>query len=698
MSTKQPTIPSLAETTVKANPELNDAIRDYVRTYALWHGRPQAARHFGVSRQTLWRFLDRGHLGRSLPGAVVKTAGNSPESVNAATKELAAAARRQRKLLRETDGALAKLEQRGPVKHKLSEDMEDALRLLCAAPLATVRELARFGRVPESTLRERVDRLAAKGLADSASHRLDSLGPRPQRRHFPTEQGIAAAAQAEHGVQRFLTEYPVSRQWFRILTERLDAVAVVYRVAALLADADRSGQPVRVDHYRQGPYDALVTLSQGRTLGIIRQGATLPSPNLRYRLRTAENLPYRQQPEATLVLACSGQANRRAVRTLGHTTAHRSHFVATEGEQLAGDHRAVAWQQCGNGMADVAAIAPHLSLSGILAHVERRMNRHAAEFRDQTPKAHRKPKPDPDSLYSGRLRTMMPDPGKQVKDCLAVRLTGAQKQALDLLAAWPLCTTGQFTGLMGGVSRRWARQALQSLADLSLAREERGRHVLTDGGLRCLARRDRLAVRMALGRWSARRRRSSRGGPLVHSGTALRSLASQQEHQDAVAATAARFTAEAAGSWDYQLLEMLPTPRSSIGYYFQGQHYVVHPDATLWLAYRGDWRPYFIEVERRAVTPKRVRERLRNYRRYFASGWPRPDHGGALPLVLFVFENPEIEEAFVDAAGYHNLPVCTSHLELFQERGVLGEVWRPPHPDTCRRLTIHGLDKLQSWR
>ena len=288
----------------------------------------------------------------------------------------------------------------------------------------------------------------------------------------------------------------------------------------------------------------------------------------------------------------------------------------------------------------------------------------------------------------------MPDPREQVKDCLAVALTSAQKQALDLLATWPRCTTEQLTGLMGGVTRRWARQVIQSLSDLSLIRDERNRHVLTDDGLRCLARRDRLAVRMALGRWSARKRRRSRGGPQVYAGTALRSLASQQEHQDAIATCAARFTAEAAHSRDHQLLEMLPTSRSSIGYYFQGQYYVVHPDATFWLAYQGDWRPYFLEVERRAVTPKRVRERLRNYRRYFASNWPRRDHGGTLPLVLFIFETPEIEEDFVGSAGYHGLPICTSDLELFDERGVLGEVWRPPHPDTYQRLTIHALDKL----
>ncbi len=314
-----------------------------VRAYVLWHGQPQAALRFGVSRYTLWRFLERGHLGRSLPRAVSSAVGNDPEAIYAATEELVFDVRRQRKLLRQLDDALAHWEKRSPANHRLTESQEDALRLLCAAPVATVMEVARLGRVPQSTLRDQLNRLTALGLVDSVSHRQPGLGPRPQLRYFPTQGGIVAAGQAEHGIERFLIEYPVSRQWFRILTERLDAVAVVYHVAALIADADRSGQPVRVDHYRQGSYDALGTLSGGRTMGIIRQGATLPSPNLRYRFRTSENLPYRQQPVATPVLACSDQANRWAVRTLSHPTAHQFHFVATEGEQLAGDHNAVAW-------------------------------------------------------------------------------------------------------------------------------------------------------------------------------------------------------------------------------------------------------------------------------------------------------------------------------------------------------------------
>ena len=43
--------------------DLGYAIRDYVRTYVSVRGRQKAMERFGVSRHTLWRFLDQGHLG-----------------------------------------------------------------------------------------------------------------------------------------------------------------------------------------------------------------------------------------------------------------------------------------------------------------------------------------------------------------------------------------------------------------------------------------------------------------------------------------------------------------------------------------------------------------------------------------------------------------------------------------------------------
>ena len=92
---------------------------------------------------------------------------------------------------------------------------------------------------------------------------------------------------------------------------------------------------------------------------------------------------------------------------------------------------------------------------------------------------------------------------------------------------------------------------------------------------------------MALGRWSARWRRRRRGTAQVYAGTSLRSLDSQMSHQDAINIVAAALCAGAARSKDHHLLELLPTSRSSIGYRYQGADYVIHPDATFWLAHRG---------------------------------------------------------------------------------------------------------------
>ena len=664
--------------------DLECAIRHYVQTYADWRGSHKALEWFGVSRQTLWRFLERGHLGRALPKAVLDSVGDRVEVIDAASWAVVASERITANLNRAARN-------RRPAGPALRRGQEDALLQLCAAPLTTVSELARFNREPPTTLRGRLERLTELGLADSVSHSLSTLGPKPQRRYFPTNEGIHAAAALESGIRSFLADRPVSRQWFRLLTERLDAVAVLCHVAALITDADPEGDQVRVDHYRQGPYDLLVTLSQGRSVGILRQGATLPSSHLRYRLRTIENLPASERPTVTLVITGSDQATRRAVRTLGHPVEHESFFVATEGEQLAGDHRFTAWQQCGHGMGVQVKIAPHLSLDNIVASIGWLVDRDARNRRDRTPPDRRQPEPDPYSLYPEHLRASLPDSTEQVGSCLAVQLTRADKEALDLLAAWPLCTTEQLMGLMGGVTRRRVNQVLQSLTQHSLVQSESQRHVLADEGLRCLARRDRAAVRIALGRWSARKRRRSRDSAPVIAGTSLRSLDSQLEHQDAINTLAAALSAEVARSKDHHLLELLPTSRSSIGYRYQGQDYVVYPDATFWLSYRGDWRPYFLEFERRAVTPRRVRERLKNYPRYFASGWADLDHAGQLPLVLFVFETHDAEESFLLAAGAHRLPICTSNLEMIADLGVLCEVWRWPPPNAPDRLPLHRL-------
>ena len=118
------------------------------------------------------------------------------------------------------------------------------------APWPPWRSCPASSAFPASTLRDRLRKLTERGLVDSVPHHLSVLGTRPQRRHFPKEKGVTAAGAATKGRAHMLWAYPVSEQWFRLLAERLDAVAMLYRVAAMAADADPLGDPVRVDHYR----------------------------------------------------------------------------------------------------------------------------------------------------------------------------------------------------------------------------------------------------------------------------------------------------------------------------------------------------------------------------------------------------------------------------------------------------------------
>ena len=670
MAKSQPATPATAKHSATESREaLEDAIREYVQAHQRRHGQKQTAESLGMSRHTLWRYLERGHGGRAVPAAVLDTVGQSTQAIEAATLEL----------IIDLEGLRP-----DPALRYLRRGLEDALLLLCAAPLATVDELSRFGRLPASTLRERLDKLVKRGLVDTVSHHLGALGSRPQRRYFPTDKGVTAAGAATRGRRHMLTAYPLSRQWFRLLAERLDAVAVLYRVAAMIADADPRQEEVRVDHHRRGPYDLLVTLSGGLTIGIIRQGPMLPTSNLRYRLRSIEHLRSNQRPFLTLVVTQADQATRRAIRALGDPSERRRTFVATEGELLAGDHTGVVWQQCGYGLGlnPPVEISPETSLAAILPWADGLLESAHGSRRDD-------PRPDADNLYSTNVRAAMPEPAQQLASALAIQLSRAEKDVLDLLAAWPLCSREQLAGLMGGVTLRRVNQVLRPLRERELAQEDDSRLMLTDRGLTCLARRDRAAVGLTLDRWTAQPAISD---PKVYAGTALRALASQPHHHSGVTDFAASLTAEVSRSDDHDLFDLLPTHRSSIGYRCNRTNYAIHPDASFTLEYKGKWHPFLLEFERRATTPKRIPQRLASYRRYFASGWAERDHGGRTPGVLFVFETAENETAFLDVAdGMEGLDVITANAEALGEHGILGEAWILPPPHSLDRAPLAGL-------
>ena len=622
-----------------------EAVREYLRTRAWWRGVQRTADQYGVSRSTLWRFLWTEHVSPKLVAAVTADAGASPWELHRAAERL-----------RSLNGAA---EANRPRPRLTSAD-EQTIEALCHTPLATVDEMAALVRLPANTLRERLARLVGKGLADSRPHRLQLLGPRPQRRFFPTREGIAALASGERaGTERLMRLYPVSRQWFRVLAERLDAVAVLYRVASIIATLDSSEAPVVVTHCRTGPYDLLLRPPSGGTVGLVRQGPMLTNASLRYRIRTIERMNALERPLLTLVLTESEQDMRRVLRAIADPSTHTETLVAVTGDVLAVRGERRVWQQGGYGFASTPTLEPDVPLFTIVAHAHR--------LADAYPNLSRAPMQRPSSAS----RADLPDPAEQFDQALSLRLNRADKRALDLLAAWPFCSPAQLAGLMDGVSERRANQVLHALRAHGLIQREKLGYLLSDAGLTHLARRDRAAVGPALDRWTPVRDEEGYIGSLVQT------AANQHLHQAGVTEFCARISAEAARSPGHELLDLLPTQRSQISYEHQWTRYPLYPDASFQLRAHDDWHWCLVEFERRATTPGRVPERLRAYRRYFGSDYVRPDHGGQPPLVLFVFETERAESTFLDTTEQVNpAPFLSSNLDVVWEHGVLGRSWR----------------------
>ena len=76
---------------------------------------------------------------------------------------------------------------------------------------------------------------------------------------------------------------PVSAHWQRLLLARLDAVAVIYRLAS------SAGRPYQFRWYRSAALDAAMMLPGGRTLGVIRQAATTDRTAFSDRVRWLAN-------------------------------------------------------------------------------------------------------------------------------------------------------------------------------------------------------------------------------------------------------------------------------------------------------------------------------------------------------------------------------------------------------------------------
>ena len=150
------------------------------------------------------------------------------------------------------------------------------------------------------------------------------------QRYYLTASGIGQAA----GVLGFETPsdfvraYPVSREWLALLILRMDAVAAVYRLASSLSPGI-GGLRSHVEFHRRGRFDATITLHDGRSFGVVRQGLALGRRSLYDRLRAIAEYDYTRRPDAVLILTPSTWEERLTTRFCEERNL-RDCFVALE--------------------------------------------------------------------------------------------------------------------------------------------------------------------------------------------------------------------------------------------------------------------------------------------------------------------------------------------------------------------------------
>ncbi len=530
-----------------------------------------------------------------------------------------------------------------------AETCEGALlRQLAETPLADRLELAAFSGWSHGATYAAAGRLEAAGLATSLPHATDLIPP--TRRFLLTDAGLwRLASVTGESVEELLGRRPLSRHWRRLLLERLDALAVIYRLASALASG---AHPLRFRWYRAAPLDAATVLPGGRVAGVVRQGPASDRTGFSKRLRRLYEGPL---PGILLLLLPDEMRLRHARRLLrGYPLPA---FLALEREAACAGAGDRIWRLPSlPGRITLVETGP-LATRGGVAPVEPLLPRAAL----------------PGDAIPGNL--LAPS-----------LLKPSEKRVLDLLLDWPWLALEDLAALLG-VSRARASRLLLRLEALDLATRvpvAGERHLaLTDRGLALIAHRDRTSAGTLRKRWSAEAVEPQE--PLTWRnvrGSRSRQLLRHLTHTAAVHGFVASLVCQARDrGWE---VAQIDPPHRASRYFRQGEGlYSVRPDA-FGLLRRGDsvW-PFFLEWERRAVRPATMADRLAPYLRYYSTSRPADDHG-VRPDVLVVLHDDlavthflRVARAGMERTGVQ-VPLRVSHGAALEERGPLGRAWRTP--------------------
>ena len=217
------------------------------------------------------------------------------------------------------------------------------LHSLSRMPFIDSTELALILGEPHTTVHRALTSLLADGIVGRVSHGTAQLPS--SRRYYLTANGIREAARmlAFDTPSDFVRAYPVSREWLALLVRRMDAVAAVYRLASSLSPGI-DGLRSHVEFHRRGRFDATITLHDGRSFGVVRQGPALRRRSLYDRLRAIAEYDYTRRPDTILVLTPSVWEQRLTTRFCMELNLEDS-YVGVESRDTLERRDLHVWQQ-----------------------------------------------------------------------------------------------------------------------------------------------------------------------------------------------------------------------------------------------------------------------------------------------------------------------------------------------------------------
>ena len=544
------------------------------------------------------------------------------------------------------------------------------LDVLSRTPFIDSAELARILGEPHSTVHRALTDLLAEGIVRRVSHGTAHL-PSSQRYHL-TAKGIREAAKVLgfDTPSDFVRGYPMSREWLTLLIRRMDAVASVYRLAATMSPGI-DGLRSRVEFHRRGRFDTTITLHDGRSFGVVRQGLALRRRSLYDRLRAIAGYDYTRRPSAVLILTPSVWEERLTTRFCERLNLDDC-YVAVESRNALERRDLRIWHRyswVGSTYRTLEDVSSHGSPGG------------------------RRSIASPE-----RKRASLPRPERMAQAAPAFGVSPAEKRTLDLITDHPMIPR-EHLAIWLGVSEGRVSQMMRSLVDTWGLVEQRGkrgdtRYTLSAEGIRYVTHRDRAELPTTRGIWSTALT-TDKQGRRRHVGHRIDTWARQTKHADGITWFLSKLQAEARADPDSELEWSVPTARSDRTYNWGDS--AIAPDAVGRMTAQGLRIPFYFEYELRARHPRGVIARLGPYRSYYWSNAPKEDQP-PFPVTLFVVDTEEVEDTYVRTASQMatmSLPILVSCTPVLSTAGILRRSWRPLWEPESPRLPLSGLSAYQ---